>query len=104
MADNDSKSTRTAIVTGASRGFGRALTADLAAAGWRVVIDGRDRDALETTARRTGAIPVAGDVTDPSHRDELVSVAAHPSGSIDLLVNNASTLGAAPLPHLGDYP
>ncbi|HET9077251.1 MAG TPA: SDR family NAD(P)-dependent oxidoreductase [Acidimicrobiales bacterium] len=102
MAHTDTS--RTAIVTGASRGFGLALTTDLAAAGWRVVIDGRDEDALRAAARRTGAVPVPGDVADPSHRADLVRAAVDLSGSLDLLVNNASTLGAAPLPRVADYP
>jgi NAD(P)-dependent dehydrogenase (short-subunit alcohol dehydrogenase family) len=43
---------------------------------------------------------VPGDVTDPAHRSALRAAA----GQLDLLVNNASTLGAAPLPALADYP
>ncbi|MFY9653237.1 SDR family NAD(P)-dependent oxidoreductase, partial [Trebonia sp.] len=45
-------------------------------------------------------IAVPGDVTDPAHRSALRAAA----GPLDLLVNNASTLGAAPLPALADYP
>jgi NAD(P)-dependent dehydrogenase (short-subunit alcohol dehydrogenase family) len=94
----------TAIVTGASRGLGRALATSLADRGWRLVIDGRDGAALEQAAAalrdRTEVVVVAGDVGDPAHRAALIRAAEAP---IDLLVNNASTLGASPLPPLADH-
>jgi NAD(P)-dependent dehydrogenase (short-subunit alcohol dehydrogenase family) len=93
---------RTAIVTGGSRGLGLALTRELVTRGWRVVVDARDGTALrEATARYPGVVAVAGDVTDPRHRVELVATAGHP---IDLLVNNASSLGTTPRPALVKYP
>ena len=95
----------TAIVTGASRGLGLALAGSLADRSWRLVIDARDGDALEAAAAglrgRAEVVAVAGDVADPAHRDALVAAA---DGTIDLLVNNASTLGASPLPPLARYP
>jgi NAD(P)-dependent dehydrogenase (short-subunit alcohol dehydrogenase family) len=90
-----------AIVTGASKGFGRATAAALAARGWTVVIDARDTAALAATAHQIGATAVPGDVTDPAHRADLIAAAGK---QIDLLVNNASTLGATPLPPLATYP
>ena len=100
-----------AIVTGASRGLGEALATGLAEAGWSVVIDGRDGNALEEAAARIRGVAaddatiaaVPGDVTDPDHRHDLTG-AAFDLGGLDLVVNNAGTLGAAPLPPLGDYP
>jgi NAD(P)-dependent dehydrogenase (short-subunit alcohol dehydrogenase family) len=102
-----------AIVTGASRGLGEALARGLVRQGWSVVIDGRDADALHAAATRIEADAgagaggtvraVPGDITDAGHRDELVATAAA-LGGLDLLVNNAGTLGAAPLPALADYP
>jgi NAD(P)-dependent dehydrogenase (short-subunit alcohol dehydrogenase family) len=100
-----------AIVTGASRGLGQALAEGLAAEGWSVVMDGRDAAALESAARRlepllasgSAARALAGDITDPAHRRELAAAAAE-LGGLDLLINNAGTLGASPLPSLGDYP
>ena len=88
---------RTAIVTGGSRGLGLALVRSLAAAGWRVVTDGRDPVALGTTGGIAGVVAIPGDVTDPGHRAALVGAAG---GTIDLLVNNAGGLGPSPLPAL----
>ena len=94
--------TRTALVTGASQGLGRALAAELAGQGWTVVVDARRADRLAAAvsgfpAGRVIALP--GDVADPTHRDQLVA-AVESLGRLDLLVNNASTLGASPLPAL----
>jgi NAD(P)-dependent dehydrogenase (short-subunit alcohol dehydrogenase family) len=90
-----------AIVTGASRGLGRALAAGLADAGWQLVLDARDADALSAVA--TLGVTVPGDVTDPVHRADLLA-AADRLGGADLLVNNAGILGPSPQPLLADYP
>ena len=100
-----------AIVTGASRGLGQALAEGLAREGWSLVIDGRDATALGEAAARlepllaAGSVcrALAGDITDPAHRRDLVAAAAE-LGGLDLLINNAGTLGTSPLPSLGDYP
>ena len=99
-----------AIVTGASRGLGEALASGLAGAGWSVVIDGRDPTTLDAAAARirthaadVTVVSVAGDITDAEHRHALTD-AAIALGGLDLLVNNAGTLGASPLPSLADYP
>ncbi|MEA2218987.1 MAG: hypothetical protein QOJ35_1613 [Solirubrobacteraceae bacterium] len=96
---------RTAIVTGASRGLGLELARALAAAGWRLVIDAREASALEDAraelAASSDVVAIAGDVGDAAHRAALVAAAGD---ELALLVNNASTLGAAPLPALADYP
>jgi NAD(P)-dependent dehydrogenase (short-subunit alcohol dehydrogenase family) len=89
----------TAIVTGASRGLGLALTRALADRGWRVVVDARDGGALQRLAG--DVVALTGDVTDPTHRDALVDAAGP---RIDALVNNASSLGSSPLPPLAAYP
>ena len=95
--------TRTAIVTGASRGLGLALARDLAARGWNLVVDARDAEALAaahaTFAVEGRTVAVPGDVTDPAHREALIA-AAWDMGGLDLLVNNASALGPSPLPPL----
>jgi NAD(P)-dependent dehydrogenase (short-subunit alcohol dehydrogenase family) len=97
-----------AIVTGASRGLGRALATALAERGYGLVIDARDPAALEAARadlEDAGAPVVAlpGSVTDAAHRRALVS-AAWDLGGLDLLVNNAGILGPSPQPPLADYP
>ncbi|WP_433057818.1 SDR family oxidoreductase [Dactylosporangium sp. CS-033363] len=87
---------RTAIVTGISRGLGRALAEALTGAGWTVIGDGRT-----LPPDRPGHVP--GDVTDSWHRARLVE-AARATGRLDLLVNNAGILGPSPQPYLADYP
>ncbi len=92
-----------AVVTGASQGLGSALAGALAERGWALVIDARrsDRlaDAVARLAPHTDVVGVAGDVTDASHRQALAD-AARSLGAVRLVVNNASTLGASPLPTL----
>ena len=100
-----------AIVTGASRGLGEALATGLARAGWSLVVDGRDPVTLEAAADRIRAaakdgariVVVSGDITDDDYRHDLTA-AAFDLGGLDLVVNNAGTLGASPLPSLADYP
>jgi NAD(P)-dependent dehydrogenase (short-subunit alcohol dehydrogenase family) len=92
-----------AVVTGASQGLGLALAEALAARGWALVIDARRAARLDAAVTRlsplTAVVGVAGDVNDPEHRRALASVAAE-LGRVELVVNNASTLGASPLPSL----
>lgn len=96
---------KTAIVTGASRGLGLALSRALAERGWRLVLDARGADALAAVrgelSRLTDVVALPGDVADEAHRRELVAAAA---GRLDLVVNNASVLGPSPQPPLAGYP
>jgi NAD(P)-dependent dehydrogenase (short-subunit alcohol dehydrogenase family) len=97
-----------ALITGGSRGFGRALAIDLAMDGWALIVDGRDQSVLQQTADHlTGlgaqTVAIAGDVVDPDHRSALVEAALE-IGSLDLLVNNGSTIGPSPMPNIEAYP
>jgi NAD(P)-dependent dehydrogenase (short-subunit alcohol dehydrogenase family) len=96
-----------AVITGASRGLGYALAHALARLGWRLVIDARTADDLAAAARSlsglTTVAAIAGDVADGAHRAGLAA-AADGLGGARLLVNNASTLGATPLPALAGFP
>ena len=92
----------TAIVTGASRGLGLALSRALVERGWYLVVDARGREALAAVwAGESRVTEIDGDVSDPAHVRDLVAAAG---GPIDALVNNASLLGPSPQPALRDYP
>jgi NAD(P)-dependent dehydrogenase (short-subunit alcohol dehydrogenase family) len=98
---------KNAVITGASRGLGLALAQGLAAEGWSLVIDARDAESLRYAALSLPAgsavTALPGDIADPAHRAALRR-AADDLGGPDLLVNNAGTLGASPLPAIADYP
>jgi NAD(P)-dependent dehydrogenase (short-subunit alcohol dehydrogenase family) len=85
-----------ALITGGSAGLGRALAAGLIARDWDVVITGRNGQRLDAVATELGGriATAAGDVTDPAHRAVLAGMF---QDGLDLLVNNASTLGVSPL-------
>ena len=79
------------IVTGASRGIGRALTRRFAAAGGRVLAVDRDEDGLRATCDEArGAQPITADVSAPADAERLVSAAVHELGGLDVCVNNAA--------------
>ncbi|HEY9375327.1 SDR family oxidoreductase [Streptomyces sp.] len=98
-----------AIITGASKGLGRALAHALAGRGWDLVLDARTAKALQEGAdavraeHGTRVVALPGDVTDAAHRRELVA-AARELGGLDLLVNNAGILGVEPLVPLAGHP
>ncbi len=92
-----------AIVTGGSAGLGRALVGELLAAGWRVITDARHESPLTDLRTELGVgdrlTTIVGDITDPEHRADLIRATG---GRIDVVINNASTLGRSPLPPVRD--
>ena len=91
-----------AIVTGASRGLGRALAVELARAGAHVVLVARESEELHAAAaaiRATGGVAhaIAADLGDKEAIHAIAGAAAALVGPIDLLVHNASALGPTPL-------
>ena len=90
--------TRIALVTGGSRGLGLVIARVLGSRGYKLVIGGRDREALagaagELSRYAPAVLQVTGDVTDAAVRARLID-AARQLGGLNVLVNNASELGA----------
>ena len=78
---------RTALVTGAGRGIGRAIATQLHEAGASVIMNDLDEGVLQPLSERT--LAVAGDVTDAAFTQRLVEGAVEKFGSLDIIVNNA---------------
>jgi 3-oxoacyl-[acyl-carrier protein] reductase len=86
---------RLTVVTGASRGIGRALTERLTAAGQTVVAIGRSAVDLDEVAAQTGAVPFVLDVSDPAAVETVFARILSELGVPDLLVNNAGVSGGS---------
>jgi NAD(P)-dependent dehydrogenase (short-subunit alcohol dehydrogenase family) len=92
-----------ALVTGGSRGIGKAIALALAEEGVRVVVAARGREALVATAaelsERTGGrvVPIVADTGDDRSVEALVAEAIEVLGGVDILVNNAATPGGVAL-------
>jgi NAD(P)-dependent dehydrogenase (short-subunit alcohol dehydrogenase family) len=95
------------VVTGASRGLGRAIATELAAAGARVVLASRNVKALESVAKaiRThggSAVVLTADVSHPDGMQNLVDQTMNKHGRIDVLVNNAGVAPQIPIERMTD--
>jgi 3-oxoacyl-[acyl-carrier protein] reductase len=81
---------KVAIITGSTRGLGRAIAERFAAEGASVVVHGRSDDTCaETAASLLGAVACAGDIAKAGVADRLVATAVERFGRIDIVVNNA---------------
>ncbi|MDQ6886629.1 MAG: SDR family oxidoreductase [Gemmatimonadota bacterium] len=93
---------RVAVVTGASRGIGLAISRALALAGARVAMLARSREALEDRARELGsdALPLSCDLGDPAAIESALERATLELGELSILVNNAGLFHPAPATEL----
>lgn len=92
--------TKTAMITGATAGFGAASVRRFAKAGWRVVATGRRAERLNALVKEVGpdnAVAAAFDVRDAKAMEAAVAALPEPFKDVDLLINNAGlALGTAP--------
>ena len=89
---------RVALVTGASKGIGRGIAAELVAEGARVAISSHSRERVEATASELGATPFVHDTGDLDHAAALVADATQALGPIDILVCNTGGPQGGPDP------
>ena len=96
------------LITGASKGLGRETARLLARSGVSLVLTARGAEALAETVHELRAdaevVALAGDVADRAHAERLVQVGLERFGRIDVLINNASSIGPSPMPRLEAYP
>lgn len=108
MATDTPSTPSVALITGASRGLGRAIAREFARRSMPLIITAREPTALDAAAKELGAltevVALAGDVSDPAHAERLVQAGRERFGRIDVLINNASSIGPSPMPALADYP
>ena len=101
------KHTPTAIITGASQGLGLAVAKALAQQNWRLIINARQaRPLLEVQKELqvySEVYAISGDVRDEIHLLQFVDLIEREDWQIDLVINNASTIGPSPQPPLLDY-
>jgi NAD(P)-dependent dehydrogenase (short-subunit alcohol dehydrogenase family) len=100
---------QTAVITGASRGLGRAVALSFAREGAHLALCARDREALNEVAaeaRALGAdvLPIVADLRSTRDVERVVMLTLERFSQVDILVNNASELGPTPLPQLVDFP
>lgn len=98
----------TVLITGASRGLGRAIAHLLARRGARLALTARGGTALrqvaEELAQLTEVLVSPGDISDAAHVRAVIEKTIQRFGRIDVVINNASVIGPSPMPQLADYP
>lgn len=99
---------KTALITGASKGLGYSLAENLAKKGWNLLINARNASQLlaakNDLSQFTKVMAISGDVRDEIHLLQLAEALQSNQWQLDLLVNNASSLGVSPMPYLLDHP
>lgn len=89
----------TALITGGSKGLGRAVATALDRDGWNVLVTARNAAELGQAVAGTGIDYIPGDIREGDHRRLLAAAVGE---DLDLLINNASHLGPSPLLPVGD--
>lgn len=107
MSENGRLDGRVAVITGASKGLGRAMAVTFAEAGAKVVVNSRSEESIRPVAEEVEnaggeVLAVAADVSTPEGAKRLADEAARKFGGIDVLVNNAGLLGSRVA--IEDYP
>lgn len=101
-------SNKTALITGASKGLGFALAEALSKQGWNLMLTARTPQRLLEAKRKlslnTEVLAISGDVRDEIHLLEISDALQTNGWTLDLVVNNASSLGLSPLQNLLDHP
>ena len=92
---------KTVLITGGSRGLGRAMATALASAGHRVAVTGRDNTRLREVVRDLpGGVAIDADVTDASHTQAVIDEVERDLGPVDVMINNAGVGGGKAGPQL----
>lgn len=91
-----------AVITGGSRGIGRAVARELSARGARLVLVARGERELRRTAEELGATAVVADLADPEACDDVIREAHEAVGHVDLVVNNAAIVRPAGVSEMSD--
>ncbi|KZE67575.1 3-oxoacyl-ACP reductase [Fictibacillus phosphorivorans] len=100
---------KVAMITGASKGLGKALTHYFAREGYNLAICSRNEEAIGNVkkgAEKLGAdvLAIRADMSKTKDVERFVALTEEYFGKIDVLINNASILGPSPMPYLLDYP
>lgn len=90
---------KVAIITGASRGIGKAIAKEFVANGASVVICGKDKTKLDQTVKELGAFAIPADITKESEVQNLIDKTVEKFGRLDILVNNAGIFPKIKLLH-----
>lgn len=90
---------KVALITGGSRGIGRAIAKEFSENGANIAISGKDKTRLDQTAKEIGAVAIQADIRKESEVQDLIEKAVEKFGRLDILVNNAGIFPKIKLLH-----